>query len=669
MKTMNRFLALMLVSMLVLATQAVWGQPNYRFKIYATDGVYSDSVTIGLWSSATYGLDTIVAGVGDTIKEVELPPAALAGNFNFRSADLAGRVRATGQGVGIDIRHSAGNALQLDTIRLQFQSSDAVGAGAVTFSWPSNLYPAYGYGGFRLEDGSGLPVPLFSPVDMTHQSQFTHPHADAAHNQYVNIIIGDGYRFRTFPADSIAMAVDGKGKQKSVPPTGTGSDWTLSFTYPAGLGAGATGLLVSFGQNVLQWYSSVTIDPPSKPSTKVFHLLMSISNGGGVVTLSGKGDKGKAMAATAYVVTGNNNNVPNKITKVGAKIIGAGTTRITSSMPNINNILDELYVQGHFPIDVGAATSPVRIRAKKAADVEKALAKINKGVYTLHSTTGRCYKDYDAKNKDGAYDFSGQALKDVSKPLGVTDPTKYNNRLFAELLALKINLLASAAGKIPTGLNLLVVNSTDPAYSTFNGQNLDAIVAKVDNYMSNCPADTATAKPNPYTGAELSTLLHAINDEFKAVFDTAGGGFTVPHGSKTPDKKTGATWLLGVKSTLMSTLLQQVVPDVEPVIEYGKNYSPTLSLPEKFTVMQNYPNPFNPTTTIQFTLPEDALVTVKVYNILGQEVTTLADHEQFSSGSNTLEFNAGNLASGIYFYRVVVNDGRFQEVKKMVLMK
>ena len=49
MKTTNRFLALVLLSMFVLATQALWGQPDYRFKIYATDGVYSDSVTVGLW--------------------------------------------------------------------------------------------------------------------------------------------------------------------------------------------------------------------------------------------------------------------------------------------------------------------------------------------------------------------------------------------------------------------------------------------------------------------------------------------------------------------------------------------------------------------------------------------------------------------------------------------
>jgi hypothetical protein len=92
-------------------------------------------------------------------------------------------------------------------------------------------------------------------------------------------------------------------------------------------------------------------------------------------------------------------------------------------------------------------------------------------------------------------------------------------------------------------------------------------------------------------------------------------------------------------------------------------------LPEKFAVNQNYPNPFNPSTTIKFNLPQDAFVTVKVFNILGQEVATLANHEQFSEGSNEIEFNAANFASGVYFYHVVVNDGQFQEVKKMVLMK
>src|SRR5207244_2858587 len=74
--------------------------------------------------------------------------------------------------------------------------------------------------------------------------------------------------------------------------------------------------------------------------------------------------------------------------------------------------------------------------------------------------------------------------------------------------------------------------------------------------------------------------------------------------------------------------------------------------PEEFRLDQNYPNPFNPTTNIQFELPNPAVVTLKVYNMLGQEVATLLDRQEMEEGTQELEFNASNFASGVYFYRI-----------------
>jgi hypothetical protein len=99
------------------------------------------------------------------------------------------------------------------------------------------------------------------------------------------------------------------------------------------------------------------------------------------------------------------------------------------------------------------------------------------------------------------------------------------------------------------------------------------------------------------------------------------------------------------------------------------DYSELYNTPETFSLSQNYPNPFNPTTTIEFSIPEDAVVTLKVYNMLGQVVATLADREEFSSGENWVELDASNLATGVYYYRIMVNDGQFQDLRKMVLMK
>jgi photosystem II stability/assembly factor-like uncharacterized protein len=89
-------------------------------------------------------------------------------------------------------------------------------------------------------------------------------------------------------------------------------------------------------------------------------------------------------------------------------------------------------------------------------------------------------------------------------------------------------------------------------------------------------------------------------------------------------------------------------------------------LPEGFTLKQNYPNPFNPTTKIQFTLPHESHVTLKVYNLLGQEVQTLVN-DMRTAGSYNVEVDASNLSSGLYFYRLSAGD--FIQTKKMLLIR
>jgi len=89
-------------------------------------------------------------------------------------------------------------------------------------------------------------------------------------------------------------------------------------------------------------------------------------------------------------------------------------------------------------------------------------------------------------------------------------------------------------------------------------------------------------------------------------------------------------------------------------------------VPAKYSLEQNYPNPFNPVTNIRFSIPEAGMVTVKVFNILGQEVTTLVNGYQ-NAGTYNVDFNAANLTSGVYFYSI--NTPNFSSTKKMMLMK
>ncbi|MBT8385880.1 MAG: T9SS type A sorting domain-containing protein, partial [Ignavibacteria bacterium] len=86
----------------------------------------------------------------------------------------------------------------------------------------------------------------------------------------------------------------------------------------------------------------------------------------------------------------------------------------------------------------------------------------------------------------------------------------------------------------------------------------------------------------------------------------------------------------------------------------------------KYHLSQNYPNPFNPSTTIKWQLPEAGLVTLKIFDVLGSEVTTLVD-EELNAGEHETVFDANRFSSGIYFYRLKA--GSFVETKKMIFLK
>jgi len=118
----------------------------------------------------------------------------------------------------------------------------------------------------------------------------------------------------------------------------------------------------------------------------------------------------------------------------------------------------------------------------------------------------------------------------------------------------------------------------------------------------------------------------------------------------------------------------------EPVLFTGTMEAleqPTEDLPAVYSLAQNYPNPFNPQTTIEFDLAEDALVTLKVYNTLGQLVSTLMEHEFREAGTTDSDFEATALPTGVYYYRLVAEPtasqkatgSTFVDMKKMILVR
>jgi hypothetical protein len=109
-----------------------------------------------------------------------------------------------------------------------------------------------------------------------------------------------------------------------------------------------------------------------------------------------------------------------------------------------------------------------------------------------------------------------------------------------------------------------------------------------------------------------------------------------------------------------------VTPDVKLVAVDAASKT----TPGGFVLNQNYPNPFNPSTQISFEVPEKSFISLKIYNLLGEEISELVGRE-LSAGMHVVKFDASSLASGIYFYSLSVIRGNRNDIdtKKMILLK
>ena len=184
-------------------------------------------------------------------------------------------------------------------------------------------------------------------------------------------------------------------------------------------------------------------------------------------------------------------------------------------------------------------------------------------------------------------------------------------------------------------------------------------------------------------GDSIWSSRHQYQDYFPFICVDEGvfnkWGFHTPRKIFTIDDLTGYTYSLtqgvGVDSIYSSFDFGENFTTLKGCIIDGIVYGDTTvvsvevdtpNLPTEFFLSQNYPNPFNPITTIKYQIPELSNVTLKVYDVLGNEIASPVNEEK-PSGSYEVEFNATILSSGIYFYRLQA--GSFVETKKMVLMK
>ncbi len=182
---------------------------------------------------------------------------------------------------------------------------------------------------------------------------------------------------------------------------------------------------------------------------------------------------------------------------------------------------------------------------------------------------------------------------------------------------------------------------------------LSSFTASTDNGTVNLNWSTATETNNK--GFEIERK--SVNGEYQKVGYVAGFGTTTEPKSYTfTDNK--------VEGGQYTYRLRQV--DLNGSSSYSKEVEVEVTVPKVFSLAQNYPNPFNPTTLIQYSIPAEQHVKLNVYNLLGEKVMTLVDGIQ-KSGQHEVNFNASNLASGVYIYKLEA--GTQSSIKKMVLMK
>ncbi|MCF8262747.1 MAG: T9SS type A sorting domain-containing protein [Melioribacteraceae bacterium] len=141
-------------------------------------------------------------------------------------------------------------------------------------------------------------------------------------------------------------------------------------------------------------------------------------------------------------------------------------------------------------------------------------------------------------------------------------------------------------------------------------------------------------------------------------------GFVEGHGTTNSPKSYSFTDVDIPNVEKVSYRLKQI--DFDGKYEYSQTVDVFIEFPEEYSLSQNFPNPFNPITTIRVALPKESHVVLNIYNILGEKVKTLAN-ELMPAGYSNFIFDASNLNSGMYIYRVEAGD--FVEVKKMILLR
>ena len=159
------------------------------------------------------------------------------------------------------------------------------------------------------------------------------------------------------------------------------------------------------------------------------------------------------------------------------------------------------------------------------------------------------------------------------------------------------------------------------------------------------------------SGFEILRSAHNDNKLWETIGFVSGAGTTTEQSSYTFINE-------NVSQGIYKYRLKQI--DFDGTFTFSKEAIVEIASPKEFSLEQNYPNPFNPSTTIRYNIPERSFVSIKVYDVLGNEIATLVNGDK-QAGNYKIDWNAGSLSNGVYFY--TLSTGNYFTTKNMILLK
>ena len=498
-----------------------------------------------------------------------------------------------------------------------------------------------------------------------------------------NAAYGDITPYLTAPAQDITLDLY----------LGNGVNYVASFTAPlSGLGGGAAAV-----------FASGFLDPTANQNGAAFGLFAALANGTVVQLPSASAPNARVqvihnsadvLAGSVDVYVNDALAIPDFAFRTATPFIDlpagvtlnigvapGNSTSVNDTLANFSFILsaDEKYVViANGVLTGGYLPNPDARNTAFTLFVKPLAQEVGTGtgvdLFVLHGSTDAPTVDVKAREAGNLVLVNDAAYSDITPyftvPAGNYTLDLYladGTTLVASFIAPVAGLGGGAAAVFASGFLNPAGNQNGAAFGLFaalaNGNvvELTAGVLPVELSSFNANVNGTSVTLNWSTASELNNngfeVQRKSGDEFVTIAFVKGAGSTTEIQNYSYSDE---NLLVGK----YSYRLKQV--DFNGTFEYSNVINVDLFSPNEFVLDQNYPNPFNPSTIISFSVPQSSFVTLKVYDVLGNEVSTLVN-ETKEAGKYNISFDASGLSNGVYFYSI--NSDNFTSTKKMLLMK